>query len=99
VRSSRHDGLAEFYQEEEAPRYYAGASGSIRSRVQELLYEPQNFLFFGGVEGPLPLSRVADVQFTLKLFSTFSCTPYLSLKLETGSKLSFLPSNGPFARR
>jgi hypothetical protein len=25
----------------------------------------------------------------MKTFSTFSCTPYLSLKLETGSKLSF----------
>jgi hypothetical protein len=27
-------------------------------------------------------------------FSTFSCTPYLSLELGTGSKLSFLPSQG-----
>jgi hypothetical protein len=32
-------------------------------------------------------------------FSTFSCTPYLTLKFGTGSKLSFLLSNGPSARR
>jgi hypothetical protein len=34
-----------------------------------------------------------------KIVSTLSFTLYLSLELESGSKLSFLPSNGPSARR
>jgi hypothetical protein len=103
------------------------------SFVQGLLTETQDFL--GGV--PWPLSRVADVQLTLKKkkihknflgrietnenrrragelvtlldepylaflfnnFFTLSCIPCLSLELETGSKLSFLPSKGTSARR
>jgi hypothetical protein len=41
----------------------------------------------------------ADAQLIWRKKISFSCTPYLSLDLETGSKWSFLPSNGPSARR
>jgi hypothetical protein len=49
--------------------------------------------------GPWPLSQDTDIKVYKKTYSAFSCTPYLSLELRTGSKLSFLPLNGPSARR
>jgi hypothetical protein len=53
-------------------------------------------LFLGG-----SLAIISSCRRTvnMKTFSTFSYTPYLSFELKTGSKLSFLPSNGTSARR
>jgi hypothetical protein len=64
--------------------------------IQGVLNRSQD-IFFGG--GSVAITSSCRRTANMKTFSTFSCTPYLSLEFRTGSKLSFLPSNGTSARR